>query len=151
MKGKTYVFCNIRSRKFQSHITQMLAMAISRMMPSQETPAPDSKAISILPSHFIPNHNYASISWDNGKEVCLLRHSVLQSWSHILQIRLYHLGSGNILQEYAYSESEKNGSYSGDLRNLNIVLDPTSSIAAVRHQDDGISIFFQGQYRSSSL
>jgi len=145
MKGKAYVFYNVESWESWSHITQIFATAILRMMPSQEIPALNSRAISIRPSHFIPNQTYASISWDEGKEVCALRHRELEL--HIFlnhQIRLYHLGPGNILQEYAYSESGSNGSYSGDLRNLNIVLDPTSSIAAVRHQDDGISIFFQG-------
>ena len=128
-KGKMYVFYNVKSWKSWSHVTHVFAMAISKIIPSQE--------ISILPSHFIPNHRYASINWDDGKEVCILRHWELESRSHITQIRLYHLGSGNILQEHTYSESEINSSYFGDLRNLNIVLD-------VRHQDDGISIFFQG-------
>ncbi|KIM47268.1 hypothetical protein M413DRAFT_440729 [Hebeloma cylindrosporum] len=75
----------------------------------------------------MPNQTYASISWDDGKE-----------------IRIYHLGPGNILQEYAYSESKgRNSWHYGDLHKLGLVLDPTSSIAAVRHRDDGISLFFQ--------
>ena len=65
-------------------------------------------------------------------------------WSQISQIRIYHLGPGNILQEYAYSESRENG----NPHTLKIVLNPTSSIAAVRHQDDGICICYQGQFRN---
>jgi len=69
----------------------------------------------------------------------------LESSSQISQIRNYHLGPGNILQEYAYSESTNtNRLCYGELHKLNVVLDPTSSIAAVRHQDEEICIFFQG-------
>lgn len=65
-----------------------------------------------------------------------------------IQIRLYYLGPGNVLHECAYSASrDKNGWYYGDLHTLKIVLDPTSSIAAVRLEgyDDTICIYYQGQ------
>ena len=71
---------------------------------------------------------------------------VIENWNRqITQIRHYHPGPGNILQEYAYSESaNRNRLCYVELHKLNIVLDPTSSIAAVRDQDDGICVFFQG-------
>ena len=109
-------------------------------------PGRDSMAISIRPSHFIPTQAYASISWDDGKEVCLLRHRELESFSNeIAQIRLYYLGPGNVLHEYAHSVSKgKNSWYYGDLE---IVLSPTSNIAAIRLEDDDdtICIYYQGQ------
>ena len=62
------------------------------------------------------------------------------------QIRLYYLGPGNVLHEYAYSASkDKNSLYYGNLHTLKIVLDPTSSIAAIRFEDDIICIYYQGQ------
>ena len=94
-----------------------------------------------------------SISWDHGREVCLPWRE-LESWSQLAQIRVYHLGPGNILQELVYSENnDRNSLYYGDLHNLKIVLNPasSSSIAAVRHQDDGICIFFQGQCHNPSV
>ena len=64
------------------------------------------------------------------------------------QIRLYYRGPGNVLHEYAYSASKRwNNWYNGNLHKLNIVLDPTSSIAAIRLEDhdDTICIYYQGQ------
>ena len=59
------------------------------------------------------------------------------------QIRLYYLGPRNFLHEFAYSAS-KNWYY-GNLHTLNIVLHATSSIAAIRHNDDTTCIYYQGQ------
>jgi len=107
--------------------------------------------VSIRPSYFIPNQTGASISWDDGKEVCLLWHWEFEFWSQFSQIWLYHPRPGNILQEYAYSESKsrKNCHY-GNLHALKMALNATSSIAVVRHQDDVIWIFFQGQCHTPS-
>lgn len=59
-------------------------------------------------------------------------------------MRIYHLGDGNVLQEYAYSSKNKIGWHWGGLHELKIVLDPTSSITAV--WDDGlIHVFYQGR------
>ena len=117
----------------------------------QNIPAPDSTAISIHPSHFIPNKTYTSIMWDDGKEVCFLWHWQLRFSSQITQIRNYYLGPRNILHEYAYLAcKDKNSWYYGDLHRLDIVLDPTSSITAIPHQDNGIFIFFQGQCHNPS-
>lgn len=59
-------------------------------------------------------------------------------------MRIYHLGHGNILQEYAYSSKNKVGWHWGSLHKLKIVLDPTSSIIAI--WDDGlIHVFYQGR------
>ena len=49
-----------------------------------------------------------------------------------IQIRLYYLGLDNVLHEYAYSASkDKNSWYYGNLHTRKIVLDTTSSIAAI--------------------
>ena len=70
----------------------------------------------------------------------------LGSWSYIIQIRIYCLGPSNVLQQYAYSANrEKNSWYSGSLRNLNIILDPGSTIAAIQLEDDFICVYYQGQ------
>jgi len=96
------------------------------------------------PCEFISNQAHASISWDDGKEVRFLRHREL-SWSQFTQIRIYYLGPGNILQEYAYSESKgRNSWHCGNLHTLKIILDPFSSIAAIRLQD-AICVYYQGQ------
>jgi len=63
--------------------------------------------------------------------------------SQIIQIRIYHLGPGNVLQEYAYSDSE--GWQYGNLHNLKIVLDPTSSLAAIRHLNGCKDVYYQGE------
>ena len=104
--------------------------------------AGNSTAISIgPPCHFISNQAYASISWDGEKEVCFLRHREL-SCSQFTQIRIYHLGPGNILQEYVYSERKgRNSRHYGNLHTLKVVLDPTSSFAAIRLQDSIICIY----------
>lgn len=73
-----------------------------------------------------PNDPFATLSWDNGKE-----------------IRVYHLGLGNILWEHAYSGSRGlNGWYHGDIHDLNIALAPTSSVAVIRWGDQ-IHIYYQ--------
>jgi hypothetical protein len=87
-------------------------------------PAQGSTAISTRPLHFDPNQAYASISWDNGKE-----------------IRIYHLGPGNVLQDYIYSSRDKGWHY-GNLKNRNVVLNPSSSIAVVRYRQH-LNLFYQ--------
>ena len=80
------------------------------------------------------------------KRCACYEHRELKSLSHITQIRIYYRGPENILQEYAYSESkDRNSWYYGNLHKLNIALDPTSNVVAVRHQDYGVRVFFQGQ------
>jgi len=103
-------------------------------------------AISTRPPHFTPTQTHTSISWDDGREVCFLRYPELEPWSEFTQIRIYHLGPGNILEEYAYSERKGRKSWHyGQLHTLKIVLDPTSSIAAIRLEDDIICVYYQGQ------
>ncbi|KAF8801587.1 hypothetical protein BYT27DRAFT_7198157 [Phlegmacium glaucopus] len=84
--------------------------------------------ISFQPCHGTLNQRCStSISWDDGKE-----------------IRNYHLGPGNVLQESAYSES--NGRkiwYQGYIHDLKIVLDPTSSLAAIRYRTGNIRVYYQ--------
>ena len=61
---------------------------------------------------------------------------------------MYYLGPRDVLREYAYSASKgKNSWYYGNLHMLKVVLDPTSSIAAIRLEDDDdtICIYYQGQ------
>jgi hypothetical protein len=102
-----------------------------------------------MPSHFVPNQTYASIHWDNGKEVCCLPLG-LRPDSQITQIRIYYLEHGNILQEYAYSSTKAKRWYCGDLSNLNIILHETSSIAATLHGNT-IYVFYQGWFRDFIL
>jgi len=81
----------------------------------------------IQPSHSNRNQPCAYISWDGWKE-----------------IRIYHLGPGNVLQEYAYSASkDRNSWHYGQLHDLKIVLDPTSTVAAVRSQAGMIWVQYQ--------
>ncbi|KIM47249.1 hypothetical protein M413DRAFT_7794 [Hebeloma cylindrosporum] len=91
-----------------------------------EIPDLGSAVISVTPIHFIPNQPYASIVWDNGKE-----------------IRIYYLGRGNILEEYAYSK-DNDGWSRGELHKLRIILNETSTIAATFH-DNAIYVFYQGR------
>jgi len=61
------------------------------------------------------------------------------------QVRNYRLGPGNKLQEYIYLSKDGNSWHLAILNNLQIVLDPTSSIA-VRSQDGvRIKIYYQGR------
>jgi hypothetical protein len=88
----------------------------------------DTAAISFRHTHVTLNQPCStSISWDDGKE-----------------IRMYHLGPGNILQEYAYSSSKDRHNWRhGGLHDLNIVLDPASSLAAIRSPGGDISVYYQ--------
>jgi len=74
----------------------------------------------------------------------------VKSWSLFrssTQIRLYYLAPRNFLHKDAYSASKgSNNWYNGNLHTLNIVLDPTSSIAAIRHNDT-TCIYYQGQWQ----
>ena len=75
-----------------------------------------------------------------------LRVGVFFKWG--TQIRLYYLGPSNVLYEYAYSASKDiNSWYYGNLHMLKIVLDSTSSIAAIRLEDDDDTtyIYYQSQ------
>lgn len=74
------------------------------------------------------NRPLATLSWDDGKE-----------------IRLYHLGPHNVLQDFVYSEREMTTKWQpGDLEKLQIVLDSNSSIAAIQWHDE-IRLYYQDQ------
>jgi len=74
-----------------------------------------------------PLHPFAALSWDGGKE-----------------LRIYHLGPGNILQDYGYSANGKNnGWFQGQLHKLGIALRPDSGLAAIRLSNDNIRIYYQ--------
>ena len=61
---------------------------------------------------------------------------------------MYYLKAGNILKEYIYSAGK--GWHRGWLQDLKIVLDPTSSLAAIRYslrdEPERIIVFYQGEY-----
>jgi hypothetical protein len=86
---------------------------------------PTSTEIPISLPHFIPKRPWASIDWDAGSE-----------------IRIYHLGPRNILSEFAYSV-HTNSWNRGNLHELEISLDPASSLAAIRREDEIICIYYQ--------
>lgn len=61
-----------------------------------------------------------------------------------MQIRIYHLGLGDILWEHAYSAGMGlNGWYHGDIHDLDVTVAPTSCVAAIRWGDQ-IRIYYQG-------
>jgi len=58
-------------------------------------------------------------------------------------MQIFCLGRGNFLQEYAYFM----GHWShGHLHDLRIILEPTSSLAAIRCEDEDIYIHYQGRW-----
>jgi hypothetical protein len=68
----------------------------------------------------------ATLSWDNGKE-----------------LRVYHLGPGNVLQESVYSERETMSKWNfSDLHKLQVVLSPKSSLAAIQWHEE-IRLYYQ--------
>jgi len=62
------------------------------------------------------------------------------------QVRIYYLGSGNILHENAYSAGGKNKGWNkGDLHKLGIVLKANAALVVVRLELlDNIHIYYQG-------
>lgn len=62
------------------------------------------------------------------------------------QVRIYYLGSGNILHEKAYSAvGENKGWNTGDLHKLGIVLGANAALVAIRLELlDNIHIYYQG-------
>ena len=63
-------------------------------------------------------------------------------------MRIYYLGHGNVLHEYAYPRYDSLEGKLGRLRKLKIILDPTSSITAVWHSRGSqmeIHVFYQGR------
>jgi len=67
------------------------------------------------------------------------------SWDHGKEIRVYHIGPENILQESVYSERKTtNKWYSGDLHKLQVVLPPKPRIAAIQWHEE-IRLYYQDQ------
>jgi len=74
-----------------------------------------------------PTHPFAGLSRKWGKE-----------------LRIYHLGPRNILQEHVYSTGNRNdGWYQGALHNLGIVLKPDSALAAIEMLGNNIRVYYQ--------
>jgi len=74
-----------------------------------------------------PTHPFAGLSRKWGNE-----------------LRIYHLGPRNILQEHVYSADSRNGGwYQGTLHKLGIILTPDSALAAVELPGNDIRLYYQ--------
>ena len=63
------------------------------------------------------------------------------------QLRIYHLGPGNVLQDYAYSVGSGKGGWSqGKLHKLGIVLNPGSALSAIRMDRYFLRIYYQSEW-----
>jgi len=74
-----------------------------------------------------PNHPFAGLSRKRGNE-----------------LRIYHLGPENILQDHVYSASSQNsGWYQGTLHKLGIILTSDSAFAAIETLGNEIRVYYQ--------
>ena len=63
------------------------------------------------------------------------------------QLRIYHLGPGNVLQDYSHSVGSGKGGWSqGKLHKLGIVLNPGSALSAIRMDRYFLRIYYQSKW-----
>jgi len=94
-----------------------------------------------------PTHPFAGLSRKRGNEVLCLafKFPIFLALMFLNQLRIYHLGPKNILQDHVYFASSRNsGWYQGTLHKLGIILTSDSALAAIEMLGNEIRVYYQG-------